>query len=320
MALFSISADKATGPDGFSASFFQSNWGIIGPAICKEIRNFFILGNMPQSVNETYVRLIPKGLGLRNVSDYRPIGLCSVMYKIIAKMLTKRLKPILTNLISESQSAFVPEKAIADNVLITDEVLHFLKSSLAKKHCSMAVKTYMSKAYDMLEWEFIRLVLKKFGFHETWIKWVMECISTVSYSYLVNESPRGRVNLQRGIRQGDPLSSYIFILCSEVLSGLCRKVQLEGRLQGLRVSTRSPRVNHLLFADDTMFFCKTNRINIEALKSIVKEYEAASGQCINKEKSAITFSCKAPQELKNKVKAELSITQEGGVGKYLGLS
>lgn len=315
----SIHADKAPGPDGFSTSFFHANWESIGPAICTEIKAFFQTGILPTSINERYVRLIPKIHSPRRVNDYRPIALCSVLYKIISKILTKRLKPILTNLISENQSAFVPGRAIADNVMITHEVLHFLKSCGAKKYCSMMVKTDMSKAYDRLEWGFIRLVLEKFGFSQIWITWIMECITTVSYSYIVNESPRGKVRPSRGIRQGDPLSPYIFTLCSEILSGLCKKAQEEGSLQGLRVSRGSPRINHLLFADDTMFFCKTNNSSIEALNKILKDYEAASGQCINKEKSAITFSREAPQDLKNRVKEKLQISKEGGVGKYLGL-
>lgn len=275
-ATFSIHPDKAPGPDSFSASFFHANWSTIGPAICQEIKAFFLSGVLPKNINETHVRLIPKVHGPKKVSDYRPIALCSVFYKIISKILTHRLKPILGHLVSENQSAFVPDRAIADNVLITHEVLHFLKSSAAKRHCSMAVKTDMSKAYDRLEWEFIKLVFQRLGFHPTWVNWIMQCVTTVSYAYLINGSPKGKVKPQRGIRQGDPLSPYIFILCSEVLSGLCMKAQDEGSLQGIRVAKGSPQINHLLFADDTMFFLRTNKRSMDALKKILLKYELAS--------------------------------------------
>lgn len=149
------------------------------------------------------------------MADYRPITLCNVYYKIISKLLAHRLRPVLTSIISENQSAFIPRRAISDSVLITHEVLHFLKASGAMKHCSMAVKTDMSKAYDRVEWSFIQKVLQRLGIHPMWIGLIMQCISTVTYSFLVNESPRGRVVPLRGIRQGDPLSPYIFILCSE---------------------------------------------------------------------------------------------------------
>ena len=188
-----------------------------------------------------------------------------------------------------------------------------------EKRCSMAVKTDMSKAYDRLEWEFIRLVFERLGFHSQWIAWIMECVSSVTYAFLINGSPRGHVKPSRGIRQGDPLSPYIFILCSELLSGLCNRAQETGQLAGIRVARGCPQVNHLLFADDTMFFAKANKDNSLVLKEILQQYEMASGQSINANKSSITFSRKAPLSLKTMVKDCLQILKEGGIGKYLGL-
>ncbi|XP_013668888.1 uncharacterized protein LOC106373226 [Brassica napus] len=183
----------------------------------------------------------------------------------------------------------------------------------------MAVKTDMSKAYDRLEWSFITSVLERLGFHQHWIGLIMQCISTVTYSFLINGSSRGKVIPSRGIRQGDPLSPYIFILCSEVLSGLCNKSQADGTIQGIQVARGSPRINHLLFADDTMFFLKADKASTIALKAIITKYEVESGQSINREKSSITFSRKAPAELKRMIHNILQIHKEGGVGKYLGL-
>ncbi|XP_056864399.1 uncharacterized protein LOC130511429 [Raphanus sativus] len=253
------------------------------------------------------------------VSEFRPIALCNVYYKIISKLLSLRLRPILNDIISENQSAFLPGRAIADNVLITHEILHYLKGSEAKKHCYIAVKTDMSKAYDRLEWGFIRLVFEKLGFDGIWINWVMECITTVSYSFLVNDSALGHVTPERGIRQGDPLSPYIFILCGEVLSGLCQAGQQNGELTGVKIGQQCPRINHLLFADDTMFFTKASPDCCSYLIATLKEYESASGQLINASKSSISFSSKTPQETRDRVKNILGIEKEGGVGKYLGL-
>ena len=156
--LFSIHPDKAPRPDGFSDCFFQSNWTTIGQAICREIQEFFSTGVLRESTKRTFVRLIPKGSGPKLVSDYRPIALCNVTYKIISKILSLRLRPILQYIVGENQSAFVKNRAISDNVLITHELLHYIKISKAKINCSMAVKTDMSKAYDRLEWDFIRIV------------------------------------------------------------------------------------------------------------------------------------------------------------------
>ena len=183
----------------------------------------------------------------------------------------------------------------------------------------MAVKTDMSKAYDRIEWSFLKEVLHTLGFHEVWISWIMECVSSVSYSFLINGGPQGKVIPARGLRQGDPLSPYLFILCTEVLSGLCQKALVNGSLPGIKVARNCPAINHLLFADDTMFFGKTNPTSCAALVTILKRYEAASGQCINLGKSSITFSSKTPAEAKARVKRELNISNEGGIGKYLGL-
>lgn len=222
--------------------------------------------------------------------EYRPIALCNVQYKIIAKILTGRLQQFLPKLISQHQTAFVPGRAISDNVLITHETLHYLKTSEASKRCSMVIKTDMSKAYDHIEWGFLEEVMKRMGFRNIWIGWITECVTSVTYSFLINGAPLGKVRPSRGLRQGDSLSPYLFILCTEVLSGLCKNAQEKGSLLGLQVAQRSPHINHLLFADDTMVFCKTNERNCRVLSSILRKYERSSGQSINLSKLTITFS------------------------------
>lgn len=154
-------------------------------------------------------------------------------------------------------------------MLITHEMLHFLRQYGAKKYVSMAVKTNMSKAYNRIEWEFLRLVLQKLGFHEIWIEWVLECVSSVSYSFLINGGPQGRFKPSRGLRQGDPLFPYLFILCTEVLSGMCDKALANGSFPGIKVARNCPLINHLLFADDTMFFGKSSPTSCATLSSIL---------------------------------------------------
>lgn len=311
-AVISINGSKAPGPDGFSATFYQSYWHIVGADVISDVRDFFTSSHLHPRQNETHIRLIPKVTGPRTVADYRLIALCNTHYKIIAKILTRRLKPLLPHLISNTQSTFVAGRSISDNVLITHETLHFLRTSEAKKRCSMAVKTDMSKAYDRIEWRFVREVLTQLGFDPTWISWIMSCIESVSYSFLINGAPQGAVKPSRGLRQGDPLSPHIFILCTEVLSALCEKGQADGSLPGVRVSRNSPPVNHLLFADDTMFFCRSKPSCVSWLLTVLKTYEAVSGQMINPRKSAITFSAKTPAAVKARVKESLSISTEGG--------
>lgn len=317
-ATFSIHRGKAPGPDGFSSKFYQAYWHIVGEDVTRDVLRFFETGILEPQQNETHIRLIPKGSSPRQVADYRPITLCNTHNKIIAKVLTRRLKLFLPQIISKSQSAFVSGLAIADNVLITHETLHFLWTSEAMKFCSMAVKTDMSKAYDRIEWNFLQMVLSKLGFDPRWILWVRACVESVSYTFLINGSPQGSVKPSRGIRQGDPLSPYLFILCTKVLSALCNQAQEKGTLTGIKVARGCPSIHHLLFADDTMFFCRSSVTGVLKLKEILNTYEAVSGQQINLQKS-ITFSAKTPQEVKTRTKATLGIAIEGGIDKYLGL-
>lgn len=313
--MFAIHPDKAPGPDGFSASFFLSNWEVVGPAIIKEIQHFFVTGSLPNTINETHIRLIPKILSPKAVSDYRPIALCNVYYKTIPKLLSLRLKPVLQLIVSENQSAFIPGRIISDNVLIIHEMLYYLKISGAVKHCAVAVKIDISKAYDRLEWSFIQCVLERLGFCHTWINWMMQCITSVSYSFLLNNKVVGNVTPQRGIHLGEPFFPYIFIICGEVLSALYKRAHELGSLPGIRVARNCPKVNHLLFADDTMIFTRSDPSSCDALMEILSAYELASGQKINPLKSSITFSSKTPPETRARVKLHLGIEKEGGGGR-----
>lgn len=139
------------------------------------------------------------------------------------------------------------------------------------------------------------------------------------YSFLINDEVTGFVKPYLGIRQGDPISLYVFIICGEVLSGLCKEAQRDGSMIGIRVATKCPHINHLQFADDTMFFVRSNQQSCLALKQILAKYEKASGQMINPDKSSISFLARTSIEDIICVKQVLGIEKEGGVEKYLGL-
>lgn len=147
----------------------------------------------------------------------------------------------------------------------------------------------------------------------------MQCVSTVSYSFLFNDEVVSQVSPERGIRQGDPLSPYIFIICGEILSGLCKKAQIYGSLLSIKIAKNNPKINHLLFADDTMFFTTTDPHSCSSLVTILQRYEQDSWQKINVMKSSISFSSKTLSETRLSVKQQLGIEKEGGVRKYIGL-
>ena len=134
-------------------------------------------------------------------------------------MLANRLKKILPNIIIENQSAFTKSRLISDNILAAFESLHSMQKHTGKD-VYMAIKHDMSKAYDRVEWDYLSSVMEKMGFNEHWICLMMLCVKIVTYSILVNGEPKDMITPTRGIRQGDPLSPFLFLLCTEGLNGL----------------------------------------------------------------------------------------------------
>ena len=143
---------------------------------------------IPDGWNATNVVLIPKVDSPEVITQFRPISLCNVVYKIISKMLANRLKKILPEVISPTQSAFVPGRLITDNVLIAYECFHSIKKRTHGSNGICAVKLDMLKAYDRVEWEFMRQMMMRMGFHAQWIELIMECVSSVKYQIGFNDT------------------------------------------------------------------------------------------------------------------------------------
>lgn len=253
------------------------------------------------------------------MSDLRPISLCSVTYKIISKVLCMRLKGILPQIVSPMQGAFVAGRLISDNLLIAHEMVHGLKINPNCKEDYIAIKTDMSKAYDRVEWSFLETLFIRLGFHRRWIDWIMLCVRSVSYTVLLNGQAYGHIVPERGIRQGDPLSPFLFILCTEALVHVMNQAELKGRITGMKLTTKCPSVQHLLFADDSLFMCRATLAECTEFLRCVKLYGIASGQEINFQKSSITFGDSIDPISRQLIAELLCIENKGGAGSYLGL-
>ena len=258
-ALKQMHPTKAPGLDGMSPIFFKHYWNIVGPEVVNCVLSSLNSGRMPCCLNETYICHIPKVKSPPKMTDFRPISLCNVVYKLISKVLANRLKRVLDVVIDESQSAFVPGRLIIDNVIVAFETMHCIDQRKKGKEALMAVKLDMSKAYNRVEWVYLEAMMRKMGFHERWISLIMMCVTTVSYSVLINGEPKGKIIPSRGLRQGDPISPYLFLLCAEGLSAMIKKEEREGNLNGIAICRRAPRITHMLFANDSIVFCRATR-------------------------------------------------------------
>ena len=203
-------------------AFYQKFWHVVGNDVTDACLSYITNRAFSKKFNDTLIVLIPKHMQPEQLTNMRPIALCNVLYKIIAKMLANRMKLVLGEVISDSQSAFVPGRAITGNILISTEIIHYLKKKKQGKTGTAALKIDMSKVYDRVEWNFLKLMMLRMGFDEGWVELVMMCVSTVSYKVIRNGVEVGPIVPSRGLRQGDSLSPYLFIICAEGLSSLIR--------------------------------------------------------------------------------------------------
>ena len=310
---------KAPGVDGMTSLFYKKYWAIVGEDITKEVLHFLNGGSLPSGWNETVVVLIPKVPNPESLKDLRPISLCNILYKVASKVLATRLKLILPEIISQNQSAFVPGRLITDNVMVAYELTHFLQNKRSGTECFAALKLDMSKAYDRVEWHFLRGMMERLGFDERWINLIMQCVSTVSYRIKVNGEMTEEIIPTRGLRQGDPLSPYLFLICAEGFSGLLIEAERTGNLEGVTICANAPSITHLLFADDSLLLLKVNDENANCLQHVLQLYEECSGQMINKDKSSILFSKNCGQGRKAAFMSLLNLSHEARSDKYLGL-
>ncbi|RVW34945.1 Transposon TX1 uncharacterized 149 kDa protein [Vitis vinifera] len=287
LALSELNGDKAPGPDGFPIAFSQFCWDFVKDEIMGFFKDFFERGKFIRSVNSTFLVLVPKKGGAEDLRDYRPISLVGGLYKILAKVLANRLKKVVSKVVSSSQNAFVEGRQILDAALIANKAIDSL---LKGDEAGVLCKLDLEKAYDHINWDFLMSVMQKMGFGEKWVGWIRWCITTASFSVLINGSPTGFFQSTRGLRQGDPISPYLFVLGMEALSCLINKAVRGGFLSGCRLRGRGGngiQVSHLLFADDTLVFCKDSQDQMDVLSWLLMWFEAISGLNINLEKSEI---------------------------------
>lgn len=248
----------------------------MGPSITSAVLSFLNSGHLLKQINYTHIALIPKIPSPVTPVDFRPISLCNVQYKIISKTLSNRLKVILPSYISQSQNAFVPSRLISDRSLLPCEFSNLIAHSKSGNNFKATLKLDMSKSFDRVNWDFLALTLTNMGFSEKWVNLLCQCFSTISYSLHINGAPTERFNPQRGLRQGDPLSPYLFIIYLETLLCVLNHLDASDKCKGLKLSRTGISLSHLFFADDCLIFFKPNLESCGHLKRALVKILVAS--------------------------------------------
>ncbi|KAL2251999.1 UNVERIFIED_CONTAM: hypothetical protein Sindi_2322200 [Sesamum indicum] len=278
IAVFDIAEDKAPGPDGFSSGFYKAAWPVVGTEITKAILDFFTTGKLLKQVNSTLLALIL---------------LCL-----------------------PSQAAFIPGRSIGDNIMLAEELFTGYNQARLPPRCTLKVD--IRKAYDTVEWDFLEATLQLFGFPSTFTRWIEECIKTTSFSICLNENPHGFFAGARGLRQGDPLSPYFFVLVMEVLNlGLSQLIEQDMQFT-YHWKCEPAKIFQLGFSDDLLLFCRADTDSVRVLKVGLDQFAEWSGLRLNIQKSHLIISQSA-LERKEQLLSILGFPEGQLPMRYLGL-
>nr|GEW03781.1 RNA-directed DNA polymerase, eukaryota, reverse transcriptase zinc-binding domain protein [Tanacetum cinerariifolium] len=271
-AMFKIDDNKAPGPNEFSTHFLKKAWRINGKDVYEAVKEFFVNGKILRKINSTLIALVPKIQTPLKISYFKPIACCNVIYKCISKIHTERLKWCLDKLLSKNQSAFFPKRHIQNNIMLAQELFNGYDRKVGPKR--VALKVDIQKAYDTVNWQFLKDILKGFGFHDKMVDWIMTCVTTTSFYICVNGESCGYFKGGRGFRQGDPNSLYLFTLIMEILTPMIkRRVESSSNFQ-YHFGCKKLKITSVCFADDLLMFFHADRSFVKTLKESIEEFVA----------------------------------------------
>ncbi|KAL6549238.1 hypothetical protein OROHE_009083 [Orobanche hederae] len=318
-ALFQMHPTKAPGPDGFPAGFFQKLWTVVGNTVISEVLQILNNNGNIDSWNATNIVLVPKMNKPKCMKDFRPISLCNTTYKIVSKVLLNRLRPALRYVVDPMQSAFIKGRLISDNILLGFECMNWLRHKKKGKAGYAIAKLDISKAYDRVEWNYLRSILNTMNFPTRFVELLMRCVSTARFSFVVNGKVYGNLTPSRGLRQGDPLSPFLFVLCAQGLSSMLSNSHNLNLFTGIRVAQNAPTLSHLFFTDDSLLLLKVEKDGLRQVQKILDQYAKASGQLINLDKSAAVLSPNCNQDKIDLLQNIMGIKTVAEHSFYLGL-
>jgi hypothetical protein len=264
----SFKKEKSPGPDGWSVELFLHFFELMAQDLLDVVEDSRTRGFVSPQLNKTFVVLIPKSNLPRLFSDFRPISLCNLCYKIISKIIAVRLRPFLSRALSAEQLGFLKGRQILDAVGVAQECLHTIKT---KSLQAILLKLDLKKAFDCINWNFLHLILIQSGFGTATTNWILGCISSANLAILINGEATKTFSCERGLRQGCSLSPLLFILVLEGLSILLKLKQAEGLIKGVKVAGLT-HILHILFADDVLILTSANFAEWSIIHSILSTF------------------------------------------------
>jgi exonuclease III len=277
-ALKNMNNGKSPGTDGITVDFLKFFWRQIGSFVVRSLNQGFINKEMSISQREGIIVCLPKGDKPREyLKNWRPISLLNVTYKIGSSCIANRIKTVLPSLIDEDQTGFMSGRYIGDNLRLLYDVIHYLKEN---DKSGLLVSIDFEKAFDSVDWNYMNKVLKLFGFGETLCQWILAFYTNIKTSVIVNGQASTSFSIERGCRQGDPISPYLFILCAEILA--C-KIRENEHIKGINIHGTECKVSQ--FADDTSFLLEGDKTSFQELFLTLHQFEEISGLKVNFEKT-----------------------------------
>lgn len=274
-------------------------------------------GKVPIGLLEFFISLIPKKSCPESANDFRPITLLNVPFKVISKVMVNRLRPIMMKLVGPFQNSFLPGCSTLDNVILTQEIMHSMNRKKGKKGF-MIMEIDLQKAYDSLDWGFLESILLACNFPTPLVNLIMFSLKESRISVLWNGEKVAPFEVGRGLRQGDPLAPYLFILAMEVLSWEIQEEVRKGTWAPFKASRGGTGVSHLFFADDLMLFSEASELQIKRIMNCLESFSRCSDLTINLSKSLIYCSPNTCNKVKIRVGEVVKIPITENLGKYLG--
>lgn len=281
----------APGNDGYTGHFSIACWDVIKMDMGNFIQDFFEGSYIPKEISSTTLVLLPKVEHARNMGDFCPISLGNFCRKIVSKIFASRLAKILPDIVDEEHAGFIRGRSIATHVVLAQELIRDINRKVTRGN--VALKLDMAKAYDRLEWHFLLRTMKAFGFSPQVRDLIYWNICNIWYSFRIYGEYYDSFRSFRGVRQGDPLSPLLFVLAQQVLSNNLKRLTTQLDIKPYHIGQNEKPITHLFHVDDVLLFTNGAARSLRTLMSLLREYQASSGQQINIQKSTFYVGSKA---------------------------